>query len=266
MKNKLYIGELSQKLNISKRTILYYEDIGLIKSIRELNSNYRLYEKDEIIKLQQIILFKKINLPLNEICRIITLKDSEYAVKMFEKQLKKLDNEISNLVYSKGILESFINISNRDGVENIDVIKLLTDLTCVDSKYEKIIGLNNFYEIKIEIQIGINLIPIADKNSDGSLLNKVRELRDELRGQMKIILPLIRICDKEELDKDEYIIKLLNCIVDREKIDTAKVSENYEKCLLIINSLKKIIFNNMELFKGTNKEEDVNNMKESVKK
>lgn len=61
MEDKIYIGELSKLLNISKRTILYYEDIGLIKSLRETSSNYRLYEKDEIIKLQQIILFKKSN-------------------------------------------------------------------------------------------------------------------------------------------------------------------------------------------------------------
>jgi DNA-binding transcriptional MerR regulator len=266
MKDKLYIGELSKKLNISKRTILYYEDIGLIKSVRELNSNYRLYVKEEIIKLQQIILFKKINLPLNEICRIITLKDSEYAVSMFEKQLKKFNNEISNLVYSKGILEAFINITHREGVENIDVIKLLTDLTCVDSKYEKIIGLNDFYEINLELQIGTNLISIADKNSDGSLINRIRELREELKVEKNILLPLIRICDKEELDKDEYAVKLLNCIVDREKIGVDKVKENYEKCLLITNNLKKTIINNIELFDGLAVENDADSMKGNFEK
>lgn len=252
VKDKVYIGELSRQLNISKRTILYYEDIGLIKSIRETISNYRLYEKEEIIKLQQIILFKKINLPLNEICRIITLRDSEYAVSMFEKQLKKINNEISNLSYSKTILQSFINISNKNGVKNIDVIELLTDLTCIDNKYEKIIGLNNFYEIKLELHIGTNLIPIADINSDGSLIKEIRKMRDELKDEMRIILPLIRICDKEELDKDEYVIKLRDCIVAREKIDTAQVIENYDKCLLISNNLKKIISNNTELFDVTN--------------
>ena len=51
MKDKVYIGELSKQLNISKRTILYYEDIGLIKSIREPISNYRLYENNAYIRL-----------------------------------------------------------------------------------------------------------------------------------------------------------------------------------------------------------------------
>lgn len=248
MKDKVYIGEISKQLSISKRTILYYEDIGLIKSIREPISNYRLYEKEEIIKLQQIILFKKINLPLNEICRIITLRDSEYAVNMFEKQLKSINNEISNLSYSKKILQSFINISNKNGVQNIDVIELLTDLTCVDRKYEKFIGLNNLYEINLDIYIGTDLISIADINSDGSLINKIKDLRDELKYKMNIIIPLIRICDKEELDKDEYVIRLRDCIIVREKIDNTKVSGNYDKCLLITKSLKKVISNNIELF------------------
>lgn len=248
MKDRVYIGELSKKLNISKRTILYYEDIGLIKSSRDANSNYRFYEKEEIIKLQQIILFKKINLPLNEICRIITLKDSQYAVNMFERQLKKITNEISNLNYSKQILQSFINISNKNGVENIDVIELLTDLTCIDSKYEKFIGLNNLYEINLEICIGTSLIPIADINSDGCLMEKIPELRNELKSELNLLMPLIRIHDKEELNKEEYLITLRDCIMVREKIDFNTVKGNLDKCLLIIDNLKKIIINNAELF------------------
>lgn len=251
MKDKMYIGELSKKLNISKRTILYYEDIGLIKSSREPNSNYRLYGKEEIIKLQQIILFKKINLPLNEICRIIALKDSEYAVNMFERQLKKINNEISNLNYSKKILQSFINISNRTGVENIDVIELLTDLTCVDSKYEKFIGLTNLYEINLEICIGSALIPIADTNSDGSLIKEISNLRNEIKNELNILLPLIRIRDIEDFAKEEYVIKLRNCIVIREKFDPNIVSENYAKCLQIKNDLKKVVINNIELFSSS---------------
>lgn len=247
MKDKLYIGEVSKKLNISKRTILYYEDIGLIKSVREPISNYRLYEHGEIIKLQQIILFKKINLPLNEICKIINLKDSKYALSIFEKQLSKIDSEISNLSYSKKTLQSFINITNKNGVENIDVIELLSDLTCVDGKYEKIIGLNNLYKINLEICIGTGLISVVDVNCGGCLVNRVKELRDELKDKMNIFLPLIRICDNKELDEYEYAIKLKGFIFVREKIDTAQ--ENYDKCLIIINSLKKLILNNSVLFR-----------------
>lgn len=250
MKNKLYIGEAAQKLNISKRAILYYEDIGLIKGEREKGSNYRLYGKEEIIKLQQIILFKKVKLPLNEIYKIVTSKNSEYAVSSFKKQLKKVSSEISNLNYCKEILKSFINIASKIGSSNIDVIELLSDLTCVDSKGEKIIGLNKLYEISMEVHIGSDLIPIADINTDGSLIKKVKELRDELKFKMNISLPLIRIVDKRELDKDEYLIKLPDYVIVREKI------KGNDKCITIINSLKSVICNNSQLFKGGNVSND----------
>lgn len=246
MKNKLYIGEVAQKLNISKRAILYYEDIGLIISEREKGSNYRLYGKEEIIKLQQIILFKKVKLPLNEIYKIITSKNSEYAVNSFKKQLKKVSSEISNLNYSKEILKSFIKIANKTGVQNIDVIGLLSDLTCIDYKSEKIIGLNKLYEISLEVYIGSDLIPIADISTDGSLIKKIKELRDELKLKRNISLPLIRIVDKKELDKDEYLIKLHDYVVVRQKI------EDKDKCITIINSLKSVICNNPQLFRGGN--------------
>lgn len=246
MKNKLYIGEVAEKLNISKRTILYYEDIGLIRSEREEGSNYRLYSKEEIIKLEQIILFKKVKLPLNEIYKIITSKNSEYAVNSFKRQLRKVSSEISNLNYSKEILKSFINIASEIGAPNIDVIGLLSDLTCVDLKCERIIGLNKLYQISIEIHIGSDLIPIADISTDGSLIKKIKELRDELKFKKNISLPLIRIVDKEELNKDEYLIKLHDYVVVRERIDCR------DKCSTIINSLKSIICNNSQLFRGGN--------------
>ncbi len=166
--------------------------------------------------------------------------------------MKIINNEISNLSYSKKILQSFINVSNKNGVKNIDVIELLTDLTCVDSKYEKIIGLSSFYDINLEIHIGENLIPIADINSDGSLINKIKDLRDEIKGEMNIILPLIRICDKEDLGNDEYVIKLRGCSASREKIDNDR--ENNDKCLLITNNLRKIICNNIELFNNNSED------------
>lgn len=246
MKEKLYIGEIAQKLNVSKRAILYYEDIGLIKSEREKSSNYRLYGKEEIIKLEQIILFKKVKLPLNEIYKIITSRNSEYAVSSFKKQLKKVSGEISNLTYSKEILKSFINIASEIGVQNIDVIGLLSDLTCVDLKSEKIIGLNKLYEISLEVHIGSDLIPIADISNDGSLIKRIKKLRDDLKLKRNISLPLIRIVDEKELGKDEYLIKLHDYVVVRERIDCR------DKCSIIINSLKSIICNNLQLFRGGN--------------
>lgn len=251
MKDRVYIGELSRRLNVSKRTILYYEDIGLIKSTREPDSNYRLYDKDEIIKLQQIILFKKMNLPLNEIYKIITLKDTGYAVNMFKKHLKSINSEISDLNYSKNIIESFINICNNSGVQNINVIELLTDLTCVDRKYEDFIGFNSLYEINLEIYIGSDLIPIADINCGGILIESIKNLRAELKSERNISIPLIRICDKDELDKNEYVIKLHDFIAAREKIDFTKVKDNCEVCSYLTNSLKKMVINNIDLFAAT---------------
>lgn len=171
-------------------------------------------------------------------------KNSEYAIGSFKKQLKRINSEISNLNYSKEILKSFINIASKIGVESIDIIGLLSDLTYVDAKSEKIIGLSKLYEISMEVHISSELIPIADISIDGSLIKKIRKLRDELKLKRNISLPLIRIVDKEELDKDEYLIKLRECVVVREKI------EDKDKCLTIINSLKSIICNNSWMFKG----------------
>ena len=43
------IDELSKIANVSKRTIRYYEELGLLKPIRETESNYRINQKKILI-------------------------------------------------------------------------------------------------------------------------------------------------------------------------------------------------------------------------
>ena len=45
---------------ISKRTLQYYDEIGLLKPSKLTQSGYRLYDEDAMQKLQQILFFKEL--------------------------------------------------------------------------------------------------------------------------------------------------------------------------------------------------------------
>ncbi|MDR2833384.1 MAG: MerR family transcriptional regulator [Streptococcaceae bacterium] len=64
------INKLAQISGVTKRTLHYYDEIGLLKAVRKSNG-YRIYGRKEVDLLQQILLFKEMDVPLNQIKEII---------------------------------------------------------------------------------------------------------------------------------------------------------------------------------------------------
>lgn len=64
---KLYrIGQLAELANVSRRTIDYYTQLGLL-NYEKTGSRYRYYTEDALIRLDMIGRYKEQNMPLTEI-------------------------------------------------------------------------------------------------------------------------------------------------------------------------------------------------------
>lgn len=60
------IGELARLLDLSPRTIRYYEEIGLLNSIRRLEGGKRIYTGDDLRRLRFVKKLKALGLTLAE--------------------------------------------------------------------------------------------------------------------------------------------------------------------------------------------------------
>ncbi len=67
----------------------------------------------------------------------------------------------------------------------------------------------------IEFEFGYGLIPLADTNQGGDLLDRVIMIRRQCALEMGLIVPVIRIRDNIQLRPNEYIIKIKGNIVTR---------------------------------------------------
>jgi DNA-binding transcriptional MerR regulator len=56
---------------VSVRTLHHYDHIGLLRPSGRTAAGYRLYDTKDLLRLQQILLFKELDLPLEEIRRIL---------------------------------------------------------------------------------------------------------------------------------------------------------------------------------------------------
>ncbi len=104
------VHKLSEIAGISERTIRYYDQIGLLKPCKINTSGYRIYGSKEVDLLQQILLYKELNVDLETIKKIITnpkfdtiksLEEHLLKLKQNKLNLEVLISNVENTIYSK---------------------------------------------------------------------------------------------------------------------------------------------------------------------
>lgn len=106
-KGYLTTGELSKRLNVSVRTIRYYDQIGLVEPSRKETGGKRCYSSKDILKLQKILLLKSLNLSLED-SRSILAEQSIDSILAVHKSL--LVSEIDQLQSSLKHTQSLLNL------------------------------------------------------------------------------------------------------------------------------------------------------------
>ena len=65
------ISELAKLSGITVRTLRYYDEIELLKPSETTEAGYRMYSSEDLERLQQILFFRELDFPLNEIKEIM---------------------------------------------------------------------------------------------------------------------------------------------------------------------------------------------------
>ena len=90
------IGQLMKRFGLSRSTLIYYDDIGLLKPSARSNANYRMYTDKDLQRMEQITLYKEAGLPLEEIAALLDEK-STAPTELLEQHLSNLNSQISQL-------------------------------------------------------------------------------------------------------------------------------------------------------------------------
>ncbi len=108
MENTLTVTEVSRAYGVSARMLRHYEKLGLISSDRKEDYSYRVYRPEDIRRLRQILVLRKLRLPLKEIGGILNDPGPAAAISVFEKNLSQMDEEIQALQAVRGVIEAFL--------------------------------------------------------------------------------------------------------------------------------------------------------------
>ena len=97
--------EVEEMLDITKKTLIYYENEGLVKPLRD-NNNYRCYNQDDVSKIKFILLLREMDVTIEEIKQIINKKKSirdvlenkKDLIKQRQLDLDHIDEKINNYI------------------------------------------------------------------------------------------------------------------------------------------------------------------------
>jgi Cu(I)-responsive transcriptional regulator len=85
------IGEAAKKSGLSVKTVRYYDEINLIKAIKNKATNYRHYTKADLAKLQFIGKARRFN---------FSIKECKELLSLYENQ-NRSSKEVRNLTLTK---------------------------------------------------------------------------------------------------------------------------------------------------------------------
>ena len=102
---KYSIGEVSKMVEISLRTIRYYEELGLLNSVKRVEGGKRIYTDDDVRRLKFIKRLKILGLSLTEMKELEDIwsihKKNERVLKRLTEilgsHLTRLDDRITDL-------------------------------------------------------------------------------------------------------------------------------------------------------------------------
>jgi len=146
--------------------LCYYEEIGLIQSSRKEDYAYRVYDEEAMKRLQQIILLRKLQIPVKKIAIILDNPKASMVIDIFNANITEMEKEISAMTTIKTILETFVA-----EIEQIAAVHINLD-TLTDNSVQKMADSLSLVQKNIKEKFNLD-----DLTRAADHLNKLKDVR-----------------------------------------------------------------------------------------
>lgn len=247
------INEVSKITGVSTRTLRYYDEIGLLKPTAVSEAGYRLYNGKALEKLQEIMFFRELEIPLAEIQNImdnpsLDRKQMLAAQKSMLEQKRNRLNGIIELISDvmKGVnTMQFSEFEENDITAIIETMKQNIPKEQLDQFIQKYGG-GSFEAYQNQLKQTLNsdetktsLIKWYGNKQNIIEANKPVENMEDLRVEMDM------------LQKD-FAVHIGNANEQQEHAMVAKLGELYKKMLNLDNARNFLLDLAKEYLQGEN--------------
>lgn len=177
--NKLFtIGQFAATHGVTKKTLMWYDEIGLLKPAVVGENGYRYYTYFQSPTLETILMLRELNVSIPEIQTFLSNRSAENMEQLLREKITELNHTISNL---KSIQKALVSrYQDMSTILNID----LASICIIEQKKAYLVTVPTSADTDIETEIE-------------SIIGKVRQyqlhrLHDAAYGSMIPIENLYR--------------------------------------------------------------------------
>lgn len=131
------VKDVSEITGVSIRTLRYYDEIGLLKPTELTEAGYRLYDNKALEKLQEIMFFRELEIPLIDIKKIMDNPnyDKEQALLTQKSLLEQKRNRLNGIIELITDVMKGVNTMSFEAFSNEDVQKIVSHtLECMSKE------------------------------------------------------------------------------------------------------------------------------------
>ena len=125
------VNEVSRLAGVSKRTLQFYDDEGLLPAKRS-KDNYRLYDASTLECLWQILVYREMGLDLKEIKHMLSVSEKEKTkyldqkIKDIQQQVAYLNDQMAFMTYVQQ--HGMLPVPSKESVEERTYVECISAL------------------------------------------------------------------------------------------------------------------------------------------
>ena len=166
---------------VSVRTVRFYDKQNILKpSFVNENTGARYYTSEDLVKLQQILLYKYLGFSLDEIKELMVKADDQnYMVDSLKLQKTLINDKLDQMQLVKKAVDETLDAYEKGQSIEWDKMLRIIDLTSMEN------SLNKQYQNSTNVSARINLHKLYSENEQGWFPWLYEEM--ELKSGMRIL-------------------------------------------------------------------------------
>ncbi len=117
------VRQVAKLSGVSVRTLHYYDEIGLFKPTDVGANGYRYYDRAALLRLQQILFYRKLGMPLEQVKQTLDAEDFDLASALAEHRRHLLDEVVRNQNLIRTIDETLKELNGETTMPDQDRFK-----------------------------------------------------------------------------------------------------------------------------------------------
>lgn len=233
------VKEVSMITGVSIRTLRYYDEIGLLKPTELTETGYRLYDNKALEKLQEILFFRELEIPLIDIKKIMDNPnyDKEQILITQKSLLEQKRNRLNGIIELITDVMKGVNTMSFEAFTNDEVQKIVNHtLECMSKENlaEQVQKFGSLESYKEYLSSGFeNEQAVADLMKWYGSKEKAMEAIMQSTGDTEEI--------KQEQDENIKIYKLFMSAkecgnMDMQRSAVELLAKNYKKMFALDNA------------------------------